>query len=126
MAGLARRDWRCGSGARWGGVATGLGRVGVASQQVGVVVGLHAMLGWRRGGVMAGRVRGNGVKVAVDLRVAKGEEAATTGSQVVRRRRQRGLATLRRHGVRDHVVERREFEDLACGRKTTERLCNAS
>ena len=74
---------------------------------------------------MVGRVCGNGVKVVVDLHVAKGEEAATTGSQVVRRRRQRGLATLR-HRVRDHVVERQEFEDLVCGRKTTERLCNAS
>ncbi len=75
---------------------------------------------------MAGCVCRNGVKVAVDLRVAKGEEAVTTGLQVVRQRQQRGLVTLRRHGVRDHVVERREFEDLTCGRKTTERLCNAS
>ena len=48
------------------------------------------------------------------------------GLQVVRWRWQWGLATLRRHRVRDHVVERWEFEDLACGRKTTERLCNAS
>ncbi len=104
----------------------GLGCVKVASQQVGVIVGLHAMLGWCRGGVMAGCVHCNGVKVVVDLHVAKGEEAATTGLQVVRWRQQWGLATLRRHGVRDHVVERREFEDLACGRKTTERLCNAS
>jgi len=104
----------------------GLGCVKVASQQVGVIVGLHAMLGWRWGGIMAGCVHHNGVKVAVDLHVAKGEEVVTTGLQVVRWRRQWGLVTLRRHGVRDHVVERWEFEDLACGRKTTERLCNTS
>ncbi len=75
---------------------------------------------------MAGCVHCNGVKVAVDLHVAKGEEVATTGSQVVRWRWQQELVTLRRHRVWDHVVERWEFEDLACGRKTTERLCNAS
>ncbi len=75
---------------------------------------------------MAGCVCCNGVEVAVDLRVAKGEEAATTGLQVARQRWQWGLASLRRHRVRDHVVERWEFEDLACGGKTTERLCNAS
>ncbi len=55
---------------------------------------------------MAGRVRHNRLEVTVDLRLAKSEEAATTGSQVARRRRQRGLASLRRHGVRDHAVER--------------------
>jgi len=118
--------WCCGSCAHWGGVTAGLGCVRVASQQVGVVAGLHAMLGWHWGGVVVGRVCHNGVKVVVDLCVVKGEEAATMGLQVVRWRWQRGLATLRRHRVRDHVVERWEFEDLACGRKTTERLCNAS
>ncbi len=75
---------------------------------------------------MAGCVRHNGVEVVVDLHVVKGEEVATTGLQVVRWRQQWGLASLRRHGVRDHVVERQEFEDLACGGKTTERLCNTS
>ncbi len=75
---------------------------------------------------MAGHVHHNGVEVAVDLCVVKGEEAVTTGSQVARQRQQRGLASLRRHGVRDHVVERQEFKDPACGEKTTERLCNAS
>ena len=118
--------WHCGSCAHWGGVVAGLGRVRVASQQVGVVVGLHAMLGWRWGGIMVGHVCHNGVKVAVDLHVAKGEEVVTTDSQVVRWRWQWGLATLRRHRVRDYLVERWKFEDLACGRKTTERLCNAS
>ncbi len=81
--------------------------------QGGITAGLHAMLGWHRGGVMVGRVHGNGVKVAVDLCVAKGEEGATTGSQVVRWRRQRGLVTLRRHGVRDHVVGERLLKDSA-------------
>jgi len=66
------------------------------------------------------------VEVAVDLHVVKGEEAATTGLQVARQRWQWGLASLRRHRVRDHVVERWVFEDLACGGKTTERLCNTS
>ncbi len=64
----------------------GLGHVRVASQQVGIIAGLHAMLGWCWGGVMVGHVHGNGVKVVVDLRVVKGEEGATTGLQVVRRR----------------------------------------
>ncbi len=48
---------------------------------------------------MAGCVCHNGVEVVVDLHVVKGEEVATTGSQVVRWRRQRGLVSLRRHGV---------------------------
>jgi len=55
---------------------------------------------------MVGCVCHNGVEVTVDLCVAKSEEAATTGSQVARQRQQWGLASLRRHGVRDHVVER--------------------
>ena len=76
--------WHCGSCPHWGGVVAGLGCVGVVSQQVGIVAGLHAMLGWHWGGVMAGHVRHNGVKVVVDLCVVKGEEAVTTGSQVVR------------------------------------------
>ncbi len=42
----------------------------------------------------------------MDLRVAKSEEVATTGLQVVRQRWQQGLASLMRHGVRDHAVER--------------------
>jgi len=61
----------------------------------------------------------NRVEVVVDLHVAKGEEAVTTGLQVVRQRQQQELASLRRHRVRDDVVERWEFEDLACGEKTT-------
>jgi len=64
------------------------------------------MLGWHWGGVMVGHVHCNGVEVTVDLHVAKSEEAATTGLQVARWRWQQGLASLRRHGVRDHVVER--------------------
>src|SRR6266702_34199 len=122
----AMMGWHCGSCAHCGGVTAGLGHVRVVSQHGGIVVGLPAMLGWHWGGIMVGRVCCNRVKVAVDLCVVKGEEVATMGSQVVRWRWQWGLATLRRHGVRDHVVERQEFEDLACGRNTTERLCNAS
>ncbi len=68
--------------------------------------GLHSMLGWHQGGVMAGRVCCNRVEVMVDLHVVKSEEVATTGSQVARWRWQQGLASLRRHRVRDHVVER--------------------
>ena len=64
----------------------GLGHVGVVSQQVGIVAGLHAMLGWCWGGIMVGHVHYNGVEVAVNLCVVKGEEAVTMGSQVVRQR----------------------------------------
>jgi len=64
------------------------------------------MLGWCQGGIIADHVHCNGVEVTVDLHVAKSEEAATTGLQVARWRWQQGLASLRRHGVRDHVVER--------------------
>ncbi len=55
---------------------------------------------------MAGCVHCNRVEVTVDLCVAKSEEAVTTGLQVARWRWQWGLASLRRHGVRDHAVER--------------------
>ncbi len=55
---------------------------------------------------MAGCVHCNRVEVMVDLCVAKSKEVATMGSQVVRQRWQQGLVSLRRHGVRDYVVER--------------------
>src|SRR6266702_1524881 len=64
------------------------------------------MLGWRQGGIMVGCVCCNRVEVMVDLHVVKSEEVATMGLQVVRWRWQQGLASLRRHRVRDHVVER--------------------
>ena len=49
--------WCCGSYAHWGGVTAGLGCVRVASQQVGIVVGLHAMLGWHQGGIVVGHAQ---------------------------------------------------------------------
>jgi len=62
------------------------------------VTGWHCGSCAHWGGVAAG--------LAVDLHVAKSEEAATTGSQVARWRWQWGLVNLGRHRVRDHAVER--------------------
>ena len=49
--------WSCGSCAHWGGVMAGLACVGVASQQVGIMVGLawHVEMasGWHHGRLCA-------------------------------------------------------------------------